>query len=301
MAKVTDPLFSDFREALGDCLVFQRNTFGDVIARLKVVPAADPRSPHSPGRIAKWAEAIEQHQNDEAPNADLESYVERYAIPPNHPTNLIFTSITPHPTDPDLVEFDAEWEAPTHKYYGHDLENLAGYFIEVTSDYVTWTRLNTDPIPNAQYSGNAPADTSHAVVYAVDDQGNVSTSSPVVEFVETPTENALPNPPTNLTRSGLCTYSTTPYMWSYQLNWTAPTQREDGSPLENLAGYIIYIAYSPGNYSQYNTELITNTQEIIITAGGNHAVVVIAVDEDELQSSHSDPETVNSLRPPAPC
>ena len=182
MAKVTNPLFSNFHEAFGDIIVFQRNTFGDSIARKKVVPAFDPRSPHAPGRILKWADAVQQHQDDGAANDQLETYVERFAIPPNHPTNPRCTAKQPHPTDPDLIEFTVAWDAPTHKYYGHELTNLAGYFIEITSDVVTWTRLNAEPIPTDSYSGDAPADTIQFLIYAVDDQDNVSTPSPAADL-----------------------------------------------------------------------------------------------------------------------
>lgn len=182
MAKVTNPLFSDFHEAFGDCIVFQRNAFGDSIARRKAVHALDPRSPHAPGRIVKWANAVQQHQDDQAANDQLETYVERFAIPPNNPTNLRCTAKQPHPTDPDLIEFTIAWDPPTHKYYGHALQNLAGYFIEITSDGVTWTRLNSEPLPNTHYSGNAPADTAQFIVFAVDDFGNVSTPSPAADL-----------------------------------------------------------------------------------------------------------------------
>jgi hypothetical protein len=36
---------------------------------------------------------------------------------------------------------------------------------------------------------------------------------------------------------------------SLMLSWTAPTTNEDGSPLEDLAGYRIYYGNESGNYS----------------------------------------------------
>ena len=35
---------------------------------------------------------------------------------------------------------------------------------------------------------------------------------------------------------------------SVTLSWTAPTENEDGSPLEDLAGYRIYWGTTPGEY-----------------------------------------------------
>jgi hypothetical protein len=37
---------------------------------------------------------------------------------------------------------------------------------------------------------------------------------------------------------------------SIELNWTAPTQNSDGSPLMDLAGYKIYYRRNPGSYDQ---------------------------------------------------
>ncbi len=43
---------------------------------------------------------------------------------------------------------------------------------------------------------------------------------------------------------------------SVTLNWTAPSENEDGTPLVDLAGYRIYWGQAPGNYP--NSETINN-------------------------------------------
>jgi hypothetical protein len=57
---------------------------------------------------------------------------------------------------------------------------------------------------------------------------------------------------TSTTTSAGSTVSTPPTASSgtVTLNWTAPTQNTDGTPLTNLAGYDIHYGTSSGNYTQ---------------------------------------------------
>jgi hypothetical protein len=65
---------------------------------------------------------------------------------------------------------------------------------------------------------------------------------------------------------------------SLMLSWTEPTTNENGSPLQDLAGYIIYFGNGPGEYSYYHyihdpsrttaeiSELSSNTWYLAVTA-----------------------------------
>lgn len=44
-----------------------------------------------------------------------------------------------------------------------------------------------------------------------------------------------------------------PYTEDVGLTWTEPTENEDGTPLEDLAGYRVYYTLTPGQYSMWDT------------------------------------------------
>jgi hypothetical protein len=76
---------------------------------------------------------------------------------------------------------------------------------------------------------------------------------------------------------------------SATLSWTPPTQRIDGSPLTNLAGYIIRYGTAPGSYPnqlQIPNAGITSCVIENLPAGTYH-FVVIAYDSAGLQSEPS--------------
>ena len=62
------------------------------------------------------------------------------------------------------------------------------------------------------------------------------------------------------------------------LSWAAPTTNEDGSPLEDLAGYKLYYGTSPGLYSQVITVGDYTTAEIGELGTGTYYLTVTAFD-----------------------
>lgn len=79
------------------------------------------------------------------------------------------------------------------------------------------------------------------------------------------------------------------YLGSATLSWAAPTQRDDGSPLTNLAGYRIRYGTSPGNY--VNQVQISNpgvTSCVIENlAPGTYYFVATAYDSSGAESEYS--------------
>ena len=177
MAKVENPLFTKFQEAFADVIVFQRNGSSSVIARQKVKHPTNQRSAHYPKRIAGWAKAVEEHQKNQAPDDELLNYVAHYALSPDRPTNLRTTALSEDPQDPTRQQFTIAWDAPTTKYNGHPLDNLWGYFIEVTQDFISWQRLNSEPHTTTQFTGSIPKGDAWFIILAVDTEGNVSSPS----------------------------------------------------------------------------------------------------------------------------
>jgi hypothetical protein len=80
---------------------------------------------------------------------------------------------------------------------------------------------------------------------------------------------------------------------SVTLNWVAPTENEDGSPLEDLAGYQIYWGTSPGNYP--NSLTIDNpgltTYVIDNLAPGVYEFVATSFNAAGVESVYSNPAT----------
>ncbi|MBN1560348.1 hypothetical protein JW998_08865 [candidate division KSB1 bacterium] len=182
MAKVENPLFADFIEAFADVIVFQRNGSSSVIARQKVRHPTNPRSAHYPNRIAGWARAIDQHQRDGAPDEELLNYVSHYALSPDRPTNVRTLALAIDHENPDQQQFTIAWDAPTTKYNGHPLDNLYGYFIEITYDFASWQRLNAAPHHQTEYSDSIPNGDVYVLILAVDTLGNVSSHSEAVRI-----------------------------------------------------------------------------------------------------------------------
>ena len=62
------------------------------------------------------------------------------------------------------------------------------------------------------------------------------------------------------------------------LNWAAPTTNEDGSPLEDLAGYKLHFGTQPGQYTQVVTIGSYTTAEINDLGAGTYYLTVTAYD-----------------------
>jgi hypothetical protein len=74
------------------------------------------------------------------------------------------------------------------------------------------------------------------------------------------------------------------------LNWTAPTQNEDGTVLTNLAGFKVYVgASSGGPYVLLTTIAIASARSYVMEgfAVGNHYVVVTAYNSAAQESANS--------------
>ena len=186
MAKVTNPLFGNFIEAVSNIFVFQNNGSATPIARIKRRKATNPRSAHVDQRAPKWATAVAQHQKDAAPNEQLTDYVSRFALSPDRPTELRTNSLAPDPQNPERQIAIVSWTAPTTKYNGWPLDNLTGYFVETSPDLIAWTRRNAAPITTPTATLNIPLGDVYFFVLAVDDVGNVSSPSEpaLIEIVQ---------------------------------------------------------------------------------------------------------------------
>ena len=65
---------------------------------------------------------------------------------------------------------------------------------------------------------------------------------------------------------------------SLMLSWVAPTTNEDGSTLDDLAGYKLYYGTQPGQYSQVITVGDFTTSEIGGLGSGTYFLTVTAYD-----------------------
>ena len=65
---------------------------------------------------------------------------------------------------------------------------------------------------------------------------------------------------------------------SLMLSWVAPTTNEDGSTLDDLAGYKLYYGTEPGQYSQVITVGDFTTSEIGGLGSGTYYLTVTAYD-----------------------
>ena len=90
MAKVTKPLFDNFREAFGTTIVFQGSHLNNIIARKKVVHPKEPNSAHYKSKASHWAKAVSKYTKENPGNVPLVDHVTRYALPPSEPENLRF-------------------------------------------------------------------------------------------------------------------------------------------------------------------------------------------------------------------
>ena len=80
---------------------------------------------------------------------------------------------------------------------------------------------------------------------------------------------------------------------STTLSWTAPTQNEDGSALEDLAGYKIYWGTTPGVYTNSATIDTTGTTTYVVEnlSPGTYEFVATAYNASGVESRYSSPAT----------
>jgi len=75
---------------------------------------------------------------------------------------------------------------------------------------------------------------------------------------------------------------------SIQLNWVAPTENVDGSPLSDLAGYRIYYGTSSRSYDNHiSIDDPTSTSLAFDASSGDYFVSMSAVDVDGNESGYS--------------
>ena len=65
---------------------------------------------------------------------------------------------------------------------------------------------------------------------------------------------------------------------SLKLSWNPPTTNEDGTPLEDLAGYKLYYGTQPGQYSKVITMGGTTSVEVDNMSSGTYFLTVTAFD-----------------------
>ena len=80
---------------------------------------------------------------------------------------------------------------------------------------------------------------------------------------------------------------------SVTLNWTPPTQNEDGSTLVDLAGYIIYWGTTPGSYSNSLTINDVGIASYVVDniAPGTYEFVATSFNASGVESVYSNPAT----------
>ena len=77
------------------------------------------------------------------------------------------------------------------------------------------------------------------------------------------------------------------------VNWTPPTENEDGSPLTDLAGYKFYWGTTPGVYSDSVTVNNPGISSYVIDnlAPGTYEFVARSFDSEGVESAYSNPTT----------
>lgn len=183
MAKVTSPLFGNWREAFGNSIVFQGSHLNNIIVRKKVVHALDPTSAHYAPRAHKWAFAVHHYLTDNALNESLIDSVARYALSPEAPTDLSADSISLNAANPSQYDIHLSWTAPTTKYNNHTLANLLGYHVNFSADGIHWQRLTTTPQSATTYTDTRTDGTYYYSVQAIDDQDNISSETVAIEVM----------------------------------------------------------------------------------------------------------------------
>lgn len=76
---------------------------------------------------------------------------------------------------------------------------------------------------------------------------------------------------------------------AFQVCWTPPTENMDGTPLTDLAGYVVYFGTSSRTYSMSRTIGVTSGRHCynVRTASGDYYVAMTAFDADGNESPYS--------------
>ena len=97
----------------------------------------------------------------------------------------------------------------------------------------------------------------------------------------------------DVSRDRTQTIDTGPVFGAVTLNWTAPTQNEDGTTLTDLAGYKIYWGTTPGDYPNSVTINDKNTTTYVVDnlSPGTYEFVATSFNTSDVESSYSAPAT----------
>ena len=140
-------------------------------------------------------------------------------------------------------------------------------------------------------SGCGGSDASSAAAAAA--QASTSPQSSVsTPGSSTASTGSAPASSSSTSSAGSAPASSTPptaSIGNVTLNWTAPTQNVDGTPLTNLAGYDIHYGTAPGQYTQAIT--INNpgiaTYVVSNLSPGTYYFSISAVNSDGTESAMS--------------
>ena len=84
-----------------------------------------------------------------------------------------------------------------------------------------------------------------------------------------------------------------------EVSWTAPTERTDGTPLDNLAGYRVLWGTASRNYVQSAVVMAPATTYIVADLPeGTHYFAVTAFDANDLESAYSAEVSKTIAAPP---
>ena len=96
-------------------------------------------------------------------------------------------------------------------------------------------------------------------------------------------------------------HATVLFAGNVTLAWDPPTTNEDGTPLTDLAGFIIYYGTTSGDYSQsIDVGNVTTYQVSNLTEGLTYYFAATAYDTSGNESEYSYPEAVATMAPPPP-
>jgi len=85
-------------------------------------------------------------------------------------------------------------------------------------------------------------------------------------------------------------------LFSYHVSWVPPTERTDGEPLTNLAGYLVYYRIAC-NSSNYETVIVADagaTEVVIPVELASYCWTVVAYDTNDLLSAESNEKVFHS-------
>jgi len=79
---------------------------------------------------------------------------------------------------------------------------------------------------------------------------------------------------------------------SVTLNWTPPTENEDGAALTDLAGYKLYWGTTPGSYpNSVNVDVGLTTYVVDNLVPGTYEFVATSFNDAGVESVYSNPAT----------